>query len=95
MDAVHFVPQSRPRLFIVPCATHRPIPAARVSRSPIASGTRASRAPMGSSRRAHERVGVVAIAGAAGEARPFSDLIEDEPAGVAWHTAPRRGAFCR
>lgn len=88
IDAVHFVPQSRPRLFIVAVNKNRVIPASLTWPQPN---------PIW-----HPAYLVTAYDNLAQETKDmwvwwslptppprtwtFADVIEDEPAGVAWHT---------
>jgi DNA (cytosine-5)-methyltransferase 1 len=89
MDAVHFLPQSRPRLFIVAAHEQLQIPPHLMATSPhpfwhpanlIAAynslSTRSKAAWLWWNMPAPPRRTIV-----------FSDIIEDEPHGVAWHTA--------
>ncbi len=88
IDAVHFVPQSRPRLFIVAVAQGYPIPAYLVDNGP--------------SRPWHTESLIQACESLSSTARPkwlwwrlpmpapraeiFADVIEDDPQGVRWNT---------
>ncbi|WP_250508220.1 MULTISPECIES: DNA cytosine methyltransferase [unclassified Caballeronia] len=89
IDAVNFVPQSRPRLFIIAVAPGHPIPADLVDEGP--------------SQPWHTDSLIQACASLSGRARSkwlwwrlptpesrtqtFADIIEDDPQGVSWHTA--------
>jgi DNA (cytosine-5)-methyltransferase 1 len=89
IDAVHFVPQSRPRLFFIAFRRDQGIPASLIAQDPQESW--------------HPSAVVQAHAGVAAAAkqnwiwwripRPprrnttFADLIEDMPTGVKWHSA--------
>jgi DNA (cytosine-5)-methyltransferase 1 len=88
VDAVHFVPQSRPRLFIVCVQREQVIPAGLTDDEPDALWHPAhlTNAYQKLSRRAKEawvwwRLPVPKV-----RTSVFADLIEDEPQGVAWHT---------
>ena len=89
IDAVRFVPQSRPRLFIVAVSEKRPIPASLVSVAPDRQWhTRALvRAYEGLSESARRNWLWWRLAPPAARNTVFSDLIEEEPRGVRWHTA--------
>jgi len=89
IDAVRFVPQSRPRLFIVAVSEKRPIPASLVSVAPDRQWhTRALvRAYKGLSESARRNWLWWRLAPPAARNTVFSDLIEEEPRGVRWHTA--------
>ena len=89
IDAVRFVPQSRPRLFIIAVSEKRPIPASLVSVAPDRQWhTRALvRAYEGLSERARRNWLWWRLAPPAARNTVFSDLIEEEPRGVRWHTA--------
>lgn len=89
IDAVHFVPQSRPRLFIVAIRADLAIPIELADSEPdrvwhppylVAAYERLSREPKG----AWIWWRLPAPPGRQGG---LSDLIEDEPRGVVWHTA--------
>jgi len=89
MDAVHFVPQSRPRLFIVCVRKGLEIPEDLRANEPNPfwhpprlTGAYERLVPRSKSKWVWWRL-------PAPEPRTatFSDLIEDEPQGVAWHTA--------
>ena len=89
IDAVHFVPQSRPRLFFIAFRENQSIPASLIAEGPQKSW--------------HPPALIYAHAGIAAAAkqnwiwwkisRPlvrnstFADLIEDVPTGVNWHSA--------
>ncbi|MDE2751653.1 MAG: DNA cytosine methyltransferase [Gemmatimonadota bacterium] len=89
IDAVHFVPQSRPRLFVIGIHRNQVIPDRLVSREP--------------DQQWHTRALVEAYRRLAGRSRAnwlwwhvptppereavLSDLIEEDPRGVKWHTA--------
>jgi DNA (cytosine-5)-methyltransferase 1 len=89
IDAVHFVPQSRPRLFIVAIKRGTPMPSRLVAPEPDARWHPAHLVG------AYEKLSQKSKAAwlwwrlpAAPRRRTtFSELIEDEPQGVKWHTA--------
>jgi DNA (cytosine-5)-methyltransferase 1 len=88
IDAVHFVPQSRPRLFIVAVAADAPIPVDCIAREPVAIWSPAA------VRQAHARLAGRAQAAWVWWALPappprntrLADIVEDDSAGVVWHT---------
>jgi len=95
MDAAHFVPQSRPRLFIVATREDCDLPGNLV-------GDAAS--PLWSSRtlrRAHEALPSDLrrhwvwwqVATPAKSNKRFADLVEGEPSDVSWHTAAETEKF--
>lgn len=89
VNAVHFLPQSRPRLFIVGVRKSSPIPRSLITGGPDANW--------------HTSMLVEAYGKLSGRAQNawewwrlpepparsaiFADLVEDEPRGVVWHTA--------
>jgi DNA (cytosine-5)-methyltransferase 1 len=89
IDAAHFVPQSRPRVFFIAFRGDQPIPACLIAEGPQASW--------------HPAALIEAYAGVASTAKrnwiwwrisppsarnsTFADLIEDAPTAVKWHTA--------
>jgi DNA (cytosine-5)-methyltransferase 1 len=89
MDARWFLPQSRPRVFIVAVREDVEIPAALIADEPSARWT------MAMLRTAHARLKPAQaerwiwwnLAETKGVPQGFSDLLEDNPAGVAWHDA--------
>ena len=89
IDAVHFVPQSRPRVFFIAFRGDQPIPA-----SLIAEGPQASWHPPALIE-AQARITAAAkrnwiwwrISPPLARASTFADLIEDAPTGVKWHAA--------
>ncbi len=89
MDAVRFVPQSRPRLFVVCVQKDKPIPASLVSPGPdlnwhppsLLSAYQAL-SPQAKSLWLWWRLPVPAARRVA-----LADLIEDEPHGATWHTS--------
>ena len=89
IDAVRFVPQSRPRLFIVAVSEKRPVPAPLVSIAPDRQWHTPAliRAYEGLSEGARRNWLWWRLAPPAARNTVFSDLIEEEPRGVRWHTA--------
>ena len=89
IDAVRFVPQSRPRLFIVAVSEKRPIPASLVSAAPDRQWHTPAlvRAYEGLSESARRNWLWWRMAPPVARNTVFSDLIEEEPRGVRWHTA--------
>jgi DNA (cytosine-5)-methyltransferase 1 len=94
IDAVDFVPQSRPRLFIIgtlSCA----VPSHIVSEGPIASIHPAALIA------AHNKLNALAmqrwvwwkLPAAAKSNATLSEVIEDEPTGVEWHTRAQTSAL--
>lgn len=89
IDAVNFVPQSRPRLFIICVRDGRPVPKRIMSETPSPTWH-----PQHLTN-AHEKLSEQSKAkwlwwhlpSPGARSARFSDLIEDEPEGVAWHTA--------
>ena len=88
IDAVHFVPQSRPRLFVIAVARNRPIPDRLVSAEPDGQWC------TGALIEAHRKLPEQLRAGWQWWHLPvprereavLSDLIEKSPGGVKWHT---------
>lgn len=89
IDAVRFVPQSRPRLFIVGVSEKRPIPAPLLSAAPDRQWHTPAlvRAYEGLSEGARRNWLWWRLAPPAARNTVFSDLVEEEPRGVRWHTA--------
>ncbi len=89
MDAVHFVPQSRPRLFVVAIRKGRSIPVHLTQQTPQGLWHPAALVC------AHEKLPPRAkrewlwwkLPAPPTRKTVFADLIEDDPKGVAWHTA--------
>ncbi len=89
IDASHFVPQSRPRVFFIAAHKAHTIPGSLVRREPHEFGHPNSLV------RAYERTAPQAktnwvwwnVARPAARNTVFADVIEDEPSGVTWHTA--------
>jgi DNA (cytosine-5)-methyltransferase 1 len=88
IDAVHFLPQSRPRLFVVAVDAEREIPSALIDSSPTKPWhTRAIRQAHASLSPYYRRRWVWWRV-VPPPAREFAvaDFIEDEPTGVVWHS---------
>jgi len=88
VDAVHFVPHSRARLFVIGIRKDLPLPDDLLSDAPSLWHSRAlqdacSRLPP----KVREALVWWNTPQPAKRNAVFSDLIEDEPEGVAWHTA--------
>lgn len=88
VDAAHFVPQSRPRLFIIAVRDDVEIPASLVAEAPsLPFHSRALR-------NAHDRLPLRlkrgwiwwSLPAPARRNTTFADLIEERPASVSWHT---------
>jgi len=95
MDAVHFVPQSRPRLFIAAVRKGRAVPVELTQQSPAglwhpsALITAYEKLPPRAKREwIWWRLPVPAA-----RKTVFADVIEDDPKGVAWHTAAETKAL--
>ena len=88
IDAVHFVPQSRPRLFVIAVGRDRPIPEGLVSVEPDEKWC------TGALVAAHDRLSGKArknwlwwcLPPSLGRTTVFADLIEKNPKRVKWHT---------
>jgi DNA (cytosine-5)-methyltransferase 1 len=88
LDAVHFLPQSRPRLFVVAAHCDLPIPPALTLASPAGPW----HTPL--LRSAHSRLPAQLqrnwiwwnLPAPTQPVPPLTDLIEEEPGGVVWHT---------
>lgn len=89
LDAKEFVPQSRPRLFIVAVASTGDIPAALVQAEPGSRRhTHALRTAYGKlSEKTREQWVWWKVPVAPKRKTRFADLIEDDPTSVEWHTA--------
>lgn len=89
INAVHFLPQSRPRLFIIGVRASLPLPSALTAPGPTppwhpgALVTAYGRL----CRRAQDAWVWWRLPPPPVRAVAFADLLEDEPRGVAWHTA--------
>lgn len=89
MNAVHFVPQSRPRLFIVGALDSIPIPAALVADGPDDEWHPPAlvEAYGKLSKRSQEAWVWWRLPAPPARQSAFADLVEDNPQGVVWHTA--------
>ena len=89
IDAVHFVPQSRPRLFVLAISRDRSIPEGLVSVEPDekwrTSALVAAHEQL--SRKARENWLWWCLPMPMRRTAVFADLIEENPRGVKWHTA--------
>lgn len=89
IDAVHFVPQSRPRLFIVAVREDVVVPGSLVANSPVEWGHEPG------VKEAFEKLPRIArekwiwwrLPEVPKREVTFTDLIEEKPTGVKWHTA--------
>ncbi len=89
INAVHFVPQSRPRLFIVGVLKSVPVP------GPLMAGEPNDEWHPAALREAHSKLSKRSqgswvwwrLPAPPARASIFADLVEDDPHGVAWHTA--------
>lgn len=90
LDAVHFVPQSRPRLFVIAVREDRKIPAMLTFDEPGASLWWRTQGLTAAYERLPPRVKREWLWWRVPAPEPrtsvFADLIEEEPQGVAWHT---------
>ena len=88
IDAVRFVPQSRPRLFIVAVSETHPIPGWSVSVAPSAEWHTPAlvRSYEGLSENARRNWLWWRLAPPAARNAVLSDLIEERPKGIRWHT---------
>ncbi len=89
IDAVNFLPQSRPRLFIIGVAAGNPTPKELIREGPMRPWhTDALVQAYGAlSGRAKAKWVWWRLPQPAPRRQNFVDMIENEPAGVAWHTA--------
>lgn len=88
IDARHFLPQSRPRLFVVAVRSDVPIPAALLTDAPFAPwhpGAMQSAVGLLSAEAAKKWLWWN-LPTPKPRTTVFADLVEAEPAGVAWHT---------
>ena len=98
IDAVHFLPQSRPRLFVVavredlspnmPAITHAE-PSAMWHPRALVTAQKALSAKL------RERWLWWSLPATVSRTTRFADLVEDEPQGVDWHTAAETAALLR
>jgi DNA (cytosine-5)-methyltransferase 1 len=89
MDAVRFLPQSRPRLFIVGVHGRRALPASLMAAgpSPLWHPSRLAGAQEKLSRRSKAAWVWWKLPEPAPRTSAFSESIEDQPRGVVWHSA--------
>ncbi len=89
VNASHFVPQSRPRVFFIAIRKGEAIPSALVASGPQAGWHPAAlnNAHGGLAPRAKRNWVWWDIATPISRARNFSDILENIPTGVIWHTA--------
>jgi DNA (cytosine-5)-methyltransferase 1 len=91
VDAVHFVPQSRPRLFIIGLLSNVAFPAGLASDGPTRSSPWLSRGLLNAFEKLPPNVREKWVwwnfPRPASRNQTFSDLIEDDPIGVEWHSA--------
>ena len=88
VDAAHFVPQSRPRLFIVAVDKSQTIPAGAVAEGPIEDwhSSPLTAAYEKLSHRSKDAWIWWRLPPAPTRNTTFADVIEDKPQGVRWHT---------
>ena len=94
IDASHFVPQSRPRVFFVATQASEAIPARLIAAAPQPQWHPAAliAAQAGMTAEAKQNWVWWAIATPATRSLGFSDVLEDDPTGVKWHSpAETRG----
>lgn len=89
IDAVQFVPQSRPRLFIIGVRSSRPIPVqlTTLDVDPEWHSVGLVNAYQKLSQRSKDAWIWWRLPATTARKNVFADLIEDEPSGVEWHTA--------
>jgi DNA (cytosine-5)-methyltransferase 1 len=89
IDAVRFVPQSRPRLFVVCVREGRPLPRQVISETanPMWHPAHLTNAFDSLSERSKGAWLWWNLPSPSGRRARFADLIEDEPIGVTWHTS--------
>lgn len=89
MDAVHFVPQSRPRLFIIAALKGRPLPHSVIESGPISPWHPASviKAHSNLSGEAKDAWLWWRLPQPPQHATRLADLIDEKPNGVQWHSA--------
>lgn len=89
VDAVNFLPQSRPRLFIIAVAADNPIPKELTCLSPMQPWHTDALVQACSSLSVRARAKLVwwRLPQPAPRRQKFVDIIEDEPETVEWHTA--------
>ncbi|MCC6369238.1 MAG: DNA cytosine methyltransferase [Bryobacterales bacterium] len=93
IDAVHFLPQSRPRLFIV--GVHESVAIPSQVMLPDASDPWHNKALRNAFARLPERLQDEwiwwRVPVPSNSIKPFADIIEEEPTGVEWHTSGQTG----
>ena len=89
INASHFVPQSRPRVFFIAVREGEAIPSSLVAEEPQPEWHPAALIRAHGRLTAKAKAGWVwwAIAKPAPRSLTFSDMLEDVPTGVKWHTA--------
>ncbi|HEY1780964.1 MAG TPA: DNA cytosine methyltransferase [Roseiarcus sp.] len=89
IDAVHFVPQSRPRVFFIALRGEQPIPASLIAEGPQASWHPPAliKAQAGITEMAKRNWIWWSFSAPSARNSTFADLVEDAPTGVAWHAA--------
>ena len=89
MNAVHFVPQSRPRLFIIGVLKTLPLPSALYASNPIGAWHPSALVEAYGKLSEHSKNAWVwwYLPTPPLRAAIFADLVEEEPQGVKWHTA--------
>lgn len=92
MDAVHFLPQSRPRLFIIGIKGASPLPGALVAAGPDVEWhpPALTEAYAKLSKRSRDAWVWWRLPAPPARRSTFADLIEEEPKGVSWHTLAER-----
>jgi DNA (cytosine-5)-methyltransferase 1 len=99
VDAVHFVPQSRPRLFIIGLLSNVALPAGLASDGPMRSSPWQSRGLLKVFEKLPPNVREKwiwwSLPTPASRNVIFNDLIEDDPIGVKWHTAGETAKLLR
>ena len=89
INAVHFVPQSRPRLFIIGAHKSIPLPGALIAGGPNDEWHPSALLEAYSklSKRSQSAWTWWRLPAPPARASIFADLVEDHPQGVTWHTA--------
>ena len=89
INASHFVPQSRPRVFFIAVRKGEGIPGSLIAPGPQPAWHPAALTNASAGMTAHAKRNWVwwDIGAPAARTLAFSDLVEDIPTGVAWHTA--------
>jgi DNA (cytosine-5)-methyltransferase 1 len=88
IDAAHFLPQSRPRLFIIATHMSQPVPSPLMNNgpSPLWHPSALTAAYDKLSPRARKAWVWWRLPAAPSRNSIFADLVEDEPRGITWHT---------